>query len=448
MGAEFWIAISLKVLAVLVLVFLNGFFVAAEFALVKLRSTQLDGLVASGSRRARRVRKILANLDAYLSACQLGITLVSLGLGWIGEPVFRDLLRPLFDMRLGDGQPLLADGSPWRGWISFGFGFTLITTLHITAGEQAPKWLAIQRPLATSLGVAHPLHWFYRAAYPFIWLLNRMALSMLSMAGLETTGGHEHGVSEEELRALLIHQSGRSAKFGRDLVFNAFDLKHRVAREVMRPRREIVGLDTEAGMDECLATAERTRYSRLPLCEKGNLDATLGVVHIKDLYAHRGAARTGADLLPFARKLVYVPESARLEKVLHLFLDRKLHCAIVVNEYGDTVGLLTLENILEELVGQIQDEFDHETPLLKQLDARTWSVAGELPLHDLEHLTGQTLGGNDVATVSGLMTRRLGKFPKEGDHLRLGPYELRVEKVLRLRVEQARLVRMDEDPKS
>ncbi|MSU40563.1 MAG: HlyC/CorC family transporter [Pedosphaera sp.] len=441
MDGAFWIAVGLKTLAVLLLVFLNGFFVAAEFALVKLRGTQLDGLIATGSRRARRVRRVLTNLDAYLSACQLGITLASLGLGWIGEPIFTELLKPVFDITR-DGQPLLAAESPWRIWISFSVGFTCITVLHITAGEQAPKWLAIQRPLSTSLWVAYPLHWFHQLAYPFIWVLNRTALWMLRSVGIEIADGSEHGLSEEELRTLLTSKGGRSVQYGRDIVFNAFDLKHRVAREAMRPRREIVALNTEATMDECLATAERTRYSRFPLCEKGNLDATLGVVHIKDLYAQRNAARTGLDLQPFARKLIYVPESARLERLLHLFLDRKLHCAVVVNEYGDTAGLLTLENILEELVGQIQDEFDHETPLVKQVNDHTWLVAGELPVHDLAHLTGEILSDADVATVSGLITRRLGKFPKEGDQLRLGCHELRVEKVHGSQVEQARLTRV------
>ena len=171
----------------------------------------------------------------------------------------------------------------------------------------------------------------------------------------------------------------------------ALDLRRRIAREVMRPRQEIVALDTEATMAECLEVAEKTRYSRFPLCENGDPDKTRGVVHIKDLYAIRLKARTGAELVPVARKLVYVPETARLEKLLQLFLERKMHFAIVVDEYGGTMGMVTLENILEELVGQIQDEFDQEKPLLVRTSATTWDVAGALPLHDLEEVAGEPL---------------------------------------------------------
>src|SRR5438477_12964213 len=214
---------------------------------------------------------------------------------------------------------------------------------------------------------------------------------------------------------------------GRDIVLNALDLRRRIAREVMRPRREIVALDTEATMVECLDIAEKTRYSRFPLCEDGDLDRTVGIVHIKDLYAMRIKARSGADLLPVCRKLIYVPETARLEKLLQLFLERKLHFAIVVDEYGGTVGMMTLENILEELVGQIQDEFDQEKPLLVKKDDRTWEVDGALPLHELADLVGEPLQEEGVTTTSGLVTQRLGGFPNEGDTLTLGSYEMRVQ---------------------
>ncbi len=224
-------------------------------------------------------------------------------------------------------------------------------------------------------------------------------------------------------------------------MLNALDLRHRVAREVMRPRQEIVLLDTEASIAECLDVAEKTRYSRFPLCEGGDLDKTLGVVHIKDLYAMRIKARSGADLLPAARKLIYVPETARLEKLLQLFLERKLHLAIVVDEYGGTLGMVTLENILEELVGQIQDEFDQEKPLLLQRDENTWEVDGALPLHDLEELVGQNLSEEGITTTSGWVTQRLGGFPKRGDALKLGFFELRVESMEGPRVAQLKLTR-------
>jgi CBS domain containing-hemolysin-like protein len=195
----------------------------------------------------------------------------------------------------------------------------------------------------------------------------------------------------------------------------------------MRPRREIVPFDTQASITTCLELAEKTRYSRFPLCEGGDLDHTLGVVHIKDLYALRHKAKSGAELLPAARKLIYVPETARLEKLLQLFLDRKLHLAIVVDEYGGTTGMVTLENILEELVGQIQDEFDQEKPLLVRTTESAWQAAGALPLHELEELTGEALAEEGITTASGWVTHKLGGFPRVGDTLAVGGYDLRVE---------------------
>ena len=430
------VEIALKLLAVVVLVFLNGFFVAAEFALVKIRDTQLNPLIAKGHRRARIARRVVRNLDASLSACQLGITLASLALGWVGEPVFATLLAPALDW-------LKIESAAIRHSIAVVVGFTVITFLHITAGEQAPKWLAIQRPLPTSLWVVEPLEWFHRISYPFIWLLNHASLWMLRQLGLPSSGASEHGHSEEELRLLFAgsHARAGGSKLGHDIVLNALDLGRRVAREVMRPRQEIVALDTEASVTECLDVAEKTRYSRFPLCESGDLDKTLGVVHFKDLFAMRLKAKQGRDLAAAMRKLIYVPETARLEKLLQLFLDRRLHMAIVVDEYGGTVGMITLENILEELVGQIQDEFDQEKPLLQKVGEQAWELAGTLPLHELSELIGENLAEEGITTTSGFVTHRLGGFPKSGDVLTLGAHTLRVEEMDGLRVSRLRLTK-------
>jgi len=430
------IAILLKLLAVAALVLLNGFFVAAEFALVKIRDTQLAPLIDKGHRGAKVARRVIGNLDASLSACQLGITLASLGLGWVGEPVFAALLKPLMTW-------LSIDSETAQETIAFVVGFSVLTFLHITAGEQAPKWLAIQKPLQTSLWVVRPLEWFHRASYPFIWTLNQASLWLLRQLGIEPAGESEQAHSEEELRLLFAasHKQAGGSTLGRAIVLNALDLRRRVAREVMRPRREIVAFDTGATIAECLDLAERTRYSRLPLCEGGDLDKTLGVVHIKDLYAMRLKARTGADLLPVCRKIVYVPETARLEKLLQILLDRKLHLAMVVDEYGGTVGMVTLENVLEELVGQIQDEFDQEQPLLVKKDERTWDVDGALPLHELEELVREPLQVEGITTTSGWVTHRLGGFAKVGDRLTLKQYDLRVEGMDGLRVSRLTLTR-------
>ncbi len=423
------IAIVLKLLAVLVLVGLNGFFVAAEFSLVKIRDTQLSPLVQKGQRRARVAEYVLHHLDAFLSAAQLGITLASLGLGWIGEPVFSTLLRPVFGWLNIESEEL-------RQGFAFAVGFSVITFLHISAGEQAPKWLAIQKPLAATLWIAVPMLWFYRLSYPFVVILNGFSQWLLRLAGLQPSMETERAHSEEELRLLFAasqKQTGAPA-LRREIVLNALDLRRRLIRDVMRPRQEIVFLDTEASLTECLDVAEKTRYSRFPLCESGDLDKTLGIVHIKDLYAMRIRARSGADLAPVARKLIYVPETGRLEQLLQMLLERKLHLALVVDEYGGTVGLVTLENILEELVGQIQDEFDQEKPLLLRTSDTRWEVAGTLPLHELEEIVGEPLPEEGITTASGWVTQRLGGFPKAGDVLVVGSFDLRVEETEGMRV--------------
>jgi CBS domain containing-hemolysin-like protein len=434
-------SIGWKIIAVLFLVLLNGFFVAAEFALVKVRDTQIEPLVLKGQRRAKVARGILRNLDAALSATQLGITLASLGLGWIGEPVFVALLEPLM-------KAFQIESPQLQHSIAFAVGFSIITFLHIVAGELAPKSLAIRKPLATSLWVATPLMWFYKISFPFIWLLNHAANWLLRQFGIEPISEMELVHSEEELRLILgasQKKTGGSA-LSREIVLNALDLRQRIVREVMRPRQETVVLDTDATIAECLDVAEKTRFSRFPLAESGDLDKTLGVVHIKDLFAMRLKARSGFDLLPVARKLIYVPETARLEKLLQLFLDRKHHLAIVVDEYGGTMGMVTLENILEELVGQIQDEFDQEKPLLTRLSEEAWEVDGALPLHDLEEVVGEPLREEGVTTVSGWVTQRLGGFPKTGDLLNVGNFEVRVEAMEGTRVARLKMTKRPEEP--
>jgi len=411
---------ALNLLAVVLLVLLNAFFVAAELALVRIRDTQLAALAARGNRRAKMARHIVAHIDTYISTTQFGITLVSMAVGVVVEPVFRNLLGPLFDLFK------ITSVEVQRG-IAIGVGFFVNCYLLIVVGELVPKAIAIRRTLQTSLWVAAPLNWFYRLSYPFIWLLQHSSQFVVRQLGFSLEELRS-GPSEDELRLVLA--ATRSAMGGRNLILNALDLRHRVVREIMRPRHEITAFNSDATMAECLALAEQTRYSRFPLCENGDLDRTLGVVHIKDLYpAAREPGRTAADLLPVARKMVYVPETGRLEKLLQLFLERKLHFAVIVDEYGSTVGIATLENVLEELVGQIQDEFDQEKPELVRTGENVWEAAGTLPLHGLEKIIGETPHEEGIATASGWMTRKLSGFPKAGDIVRVGPYELRVEEM-------------------
>jgi CBS domain containing-hemolysin-like protein len=434
-SSELWITI-LKLASVPFLVLLNGFFVAAEFAIVKIRDTQLETLISTGYRRARVARRIVHNLDAALSATQLGITLASLGLGWVGKPVFATLLAPLIGyLNLELSQ---AD------WLAFAVGFTVVTFLHIVVGELAPKSLAIQKPLATSLWVAQPLQWFYKLFYPAIWLLNHAAFWLLRRCGLQPAGESELVHSEEEIR-LILGQSRRYAKspsLGKDIALNAFALRQHRVREVMTARHEIVALNTEDTIEECLALARETRYSRYPLCEEGDLDKTIGVVHVKDLLDLQYNAKRGRDLETVARKIIFVPERARLERVLGLFLECKLHLALVVDEFGHTLGLLTLENVLEELVGPIEDEFRHEEPRIRRTGKETWEIDGSLRVREFGELIGRSL--KELAgpsTVSGLIIQKLGRFARTGDLLKLNRSELRVEEITGTRITKIKLTR-------
>jgi CBS domain containing-hemolysin-like protein len=429
----------LKLLGVFALVLVNGFFVAAELALVRIRETQIEPLLVRGNRRARVTWKLIKNLDATISAIQFGITLANLGLGILVQPVFEALLNPAFNA-------LHVTSEPVRNTVAILAGYIVSCFLMVVVGELGPKAVALRKTLPVALWTAQPLSWFATAAAPVVWLFNQSAQWLIRQTGIQPAGEAERVHSEEELRLLIAVSQTRAGAtgFGRDIVLNALDFRGRIARQVMRPRQEITMLSTDATIAECLEIAEKTRYSRFPLCEGGNLDKTRGVVHIKDLYALRHKAKTAAELAPVARKLIYAPETARLEKLLQLFMERKLHCAIIVDEYGGTTGLVTLENILEELVGQIQDEFDQEKPLCVRMGPQTWELAGALPLHELGDIVGERLVEEGISTVSGWVTHRLGGFPREGDVVSLaqGMYELRVEEMDSMKVGKLKLVKM------
>jgi CBS domain containing-hemolysin-like protein len=432
------ILVVLKILAVLALVLLNGFFVAAEFALVRIRETQLDTLANRNQIRAKTARLIVRNLNSYLSATQLGITMASLGLGWLGQSVFVKLFSQPLRM-LGVQSPALSDS------ISFFIGFCLLTFFHITVGELAPKWLTIQKPMPVALWSALPLRCFYIAFYPFNRLLNLAARFLLKEIGIEPDAIPERGQSEDELRLMLAAARGNAPR-GRTISLNALDLRHRAVREIMRPRQEITALDSHTTCANCITIAEKTRYSRFPICENGDLDKMRGIIHIKDLYAQQNKAQTAVDLIPFARKPLYVPETALLEKLLQLFLERKSHFAVVVDEFGGTLGIVTLENVLETLVGQIQDEYDQEKSELIQIGENVWETAGALALPELEKIIGPVERSEGVATASGWVTEKLGGFPKAGDVLNVRNFELRVEEMDGARVGRLKITRLGENP--
>jgi CBS domain containing-hemolysin-like protein len=404
-----------KLAAIGVLVFLNGFFVAAEFALVKIRMSQLEALAEEGNARAARAQTVAGDLDAYLSACQLGITLASLGLGWVGEPFLAQILQPAFAL-IGISSPAIITS------ISFLLAFSIITFLHIVLGEQAPKILAIRKALPATLIVSGPLRVFYIVFKPAIWFLNVSSNWVLkNLLRTDPVKEGELAHSEEELRLILdeSEKSDEVSSIGRDILLNALDMRRRVVRDIMTPRGEVVYLDIEQSFDDNVKRALESRHTRFPLC-RGHLDNTIGLIHIKELVP---LMRDPApDLMKIKRELIPVPEMMSLEKLLNLFLVRHAHLAIVVDEYGGTVGMVTMENVLEELVGDIQDEFDMEKAEFRKINDQEFIVDGGLGLYELNDLADIELENADVSTVGGYVTQLLGHLPKQGEQVPIEDY--------------------------
>jgi len=405
----------------------NGFFVAAEFAIVKVRSTQLTELAEQGSIRARMARKLTRHLDAYLSATQLGITLSSLALGWIGEPAFHHLLQPLFS-RLDLGQKLETS-------ISASVAFVIISILHIVLGELAPKSIAIQKPVHTSLWVAHLLHAFYVVTYPAIWVLNGVSRLILKAVGIEPAGEHlEAAHSPEELRLILAssEKAGILSEENREIIEGVFQFSKRTARQIMVPRTDVVVLSTTKSIEENLETIRTTRHTRYPLCE-GTLDQTVGLIHVKDLMLAqlRGPGRRLEDL---KRDILFVPENSTVESLLSQFIEQKTHMAVVLDEYGGASGIVSLENITEELFGQIQDEFDRERPEIEPLGNGRYRVRGDYLIEDLADRLKIDLGEPEEETVGGYVAARLGREVSPGDQTTMGDLAITVLEAERFRV--------------
>src|SRR5260370_3270478 len=386
-----------KLAVVMALVLLNGFFVVAEFALVKIRDSQLNTLAAEGIKLAALVKQIKNNLNAYLSACQVGITAASLGLGWLGEPFLARMLQPFFVLAGIESTAVIKS-------ISFALAFSAITFLHIVLGEQAPKILAIRKAMAAALFVSAPLRLFYAIFKPAISFLNAASNWVLShLLHVEPIAEGELAHSEEELR-LIVRESEKSAEvtpLGRELVFNVLDLRDRVVRDIMTPRGEIVYLSVEDDFDTNVKKAIESRHTRFPLC-RDNLDNTIGLIHIKELLPMMRDPHP--DLLKIKRDLIALPHMIPLVKLLKLFLGKHAHLQLVVDEFGGTVGMVTMENVLEELVGDIQDEFDFEKEEFRKISANEFSVDGSLGLYELNDLAKLDLESADVSTIGGYRT--------------------------------------------
>lgn len=417
----------------LLLVALNGFFVAAEFALAKVRPTQIEPHAQRGERRGKVASLMLRQLDAYLSATQLGITLASIALGWVGEPAFAWILEPLIRMVPGATDALLHS-------LSLTASFAVVSVLHIVFGELVPKSIAIRSPAGVSLWAALPLYLFYWAAFPAIWLLNRAANGILRLIRIQPASEHEIAHSEEELRLLLASRhSARLSDSKRDLLDNVFELFERVARQVMLPRSDVVYLSTQKSLAENLELARKSGHTRFPLCEE-DLDSIVGVVHIKDLFR---ATQPPDDLTRIARPVKFVPETLTLDRLLARMRTERLHLAAVLDEYGGVSGIVTLENVIEEIVGPIQDEFDAERPELVDRGGGVYQVSGAMLIVDLEDELGIEISDRDSDTVAGIALSGIGRRPRVGDRVELPGIVLEVLEVQGNRIRSLRLHRVE-----
>jgi CBS domain containing-hemolysin-like protein len=421
---------------VLLLVFFNAFFVATEFALVKVRESRIAQLVSEGNRRAEDVEKVINNLDAYLSACQLGITLASLGLGWVGEPAIAHLFHPVF--------AYFDIVEPWSGTISFVIAFSIITFLHIVLGELAPKSLAIQRSEWISLHVARPIRLFYKVMYPFIAFLNWTASRFLGLFGIEADS-HQEAHTEEEIRILVSesHKSGLIDQTELMLVDNIFDFSETMAREIMVPRTDMVVLNLRDSFEESVNLVKNGRFTRYPVVD-GDKDHVVGSLHIKDLLTNVLQGDEGG-LESIMRPVLTVPETISISRLLTMLQKQRNQMAILIDEYGGTAGLVTLEDIVEEIVGDIQDEFDDERPEIERKDD-SFSFDGRVLLEEVNDYLGISLDDREVDTLAGWIYMQIDHPPKAGDTVRAEGYEFIVAEVDHYRITRVLVKQMAAQP--
>ncbi len=428
-------------LIVFLIVLLNAFFVAAEFAIVKVRDSQLQAAQEDGVQGAKFAREVTRNLDAYLSAGQLGITLTSIALGIFGEPYVAQVVQPLL-FRAG----ITSDA--WVHGISIVIAYAIVTYLHVVLGEQTPKVFAIRKSLKTTLLIAKPLHVFYVLLKPAIYFLNASTNFVLKfLFRLEAVSEHELAHSEEELRHIVAEsqKSKEVTETEKDILLNALGLNDRCVRDVMTPRNAVISLDVEDDFATNLKRAVDHKHTRYPLVE-GHLDHSIGMIHIKDLLGLVGQPQ--ADLRKIKRELTMVPEHMPIDKLLRHFLDKHAHVALAVDEYGGAVGIVTLDNVLEEIVGDIQDEFDHDVSEFRRISEDSFDVDGTLNLYELAEHAGIEIENDEVTTIGGHVTHLLGHLPKVGEKVRIGEYEVVTLKADSRRIYQLRFTRRPEEDDS
>ncbi|OYD08921.1 hemolysin family protein [Paludifilum halophilum] len=440
---ESFLEIIWNLILVIFLVFLNGFFVASEFAIVKVRASRIAQLGEEGNRKARVAQKVIAKMDAYLSATQLGITLASLGLGWIGEPAIAKLIVEPIIGKLPFHVPEWLVHS-----LGFGIAFAIITFLHIVLGEMAPKSLAIRRAEGTTLWTATPLNWFYKLFYPFIALLNGAANLALRWVGVgEMDPDQQQAHTEEEIRMMVAqsHRSGHIDQTELSLFDNIFEFNDRVAREVMVPRVDMICLYTDNSFADNLNTIKDARHTRFPLCREDK-DDIVGIVHIRHIYEQMLEGEE-PDLPELTRDTVLVPETMEIKDVLRILQKKKSEMAIVVDEYGGTAGLVTTEDIIEEIFGEIQDEFDDEQPFFQPFGQET-SIDARLLIEEVNDYFGTDIQDPDNDTIGGWIFSQLQEVPEVGNEVSYENLKFIVEEIDQRSVSRLLVQEIDGDPEN
>lgn len=401
-----------------ILIAFTAFFVAAEFAIVKVRDTRIEQLILEGNKNAVTVKKILKNLDGYLSACQLGITITALGLGWIGEPTFHRVIEPIINaLHLPESL---------TGPASFLVVFGIVTFLHVVVGELAPKTVAINKAETISLLLAKPLHWFYIIAFPLIWLLNGSARLLVRLFGMKPADNHEQALSEEELRLSLSesYKSGEINQSELQYVNRIFEFDDRLAREIMVPRTEIICVFNTDPIEENLEILKHAKYTRYPVAE-GDKDHIVGLINVKEIFQDLFKD----DLKPFeeyVRPIISVIEHIPIKELLLKMQKEEIHMAILVDEYGGTAGLVTVEDILEEIVGEIRDEFDSdEEPMINKVSPTVTRLDGKVLIEEVNTLFNLELDDSELDTIGGWMFSQLNEVSL-GSEVQVDDYEFKV----------------------
>jgi CBS domain containing-hemolysin-like protein len=432
----------LRLAGVVLLVLANGFFVAAEFSLVSVRRTRIAELVANGDTAAVSVQKAIHNPDRVIAATQLGITLASLGLGWLGEPALADFLYPVVNL-----FPLGIQSEVSHS-ISAVLAFIFITFMHVVVGELAPKSIALQDPERTALVVAGPTLWTERIFKPAIWALNSTGNFLLRLARVEPASGHELVHSVEELKMLVTAsaEGGVVEAEESEMLHAVFDFGNLIVRQVMIPRTEMTAVEANTQLNDMITLVNQSTYTKFPVYEE-SLDQIIGIVHVKDLLAAMqspdGQDCTASSL---AREPIYVPDTISVNALLRQFRDNRQHIAIVLDEYGGTAGLVTLEDLLEEIVGEVSDPFDTDTPEIQKQPDGSVLIEGLTLIEVVNEQLGLNLQDPDYDTIAGYVLGKLGRIPHLQDIVEANGVRLRVEEMDGLRIARLSLTRLDEAP--